>query len=242
MPCQTEKIERIVRQAGEEVSREIRVIYYAAHAFGSSVGDRKVCSFGDAEVFSLSATKALVSVEGGLVATKDSGLVERLRGMRNYGIGQNYEAFWPGLNGKMSELHAIVGIANLKRLDELLDTRRNLEKTYSAAVNETTGFRTIPVPEGTKHTFKDFCVVVPEELADRRDDVMEFLQGEGIETRRYFWPPIHMQRFFESFVDGPLPHTESLGRRVIALPFFTTMSIGQVERVVHGLAKAEEVL
>ena len=74
----------------------------AAHAFGSARNERRVGSFGDAEVFSLSVTKTLVSVEGGMVASRDPGVVQRIRKMRNYGIEANCDTYWPGMNGKMS--------------------------------------------------------------------------------------------------------------------------------------------
>jgi dTDP-4-amino-4,6-dideoxygalactose transaminase len=92
---------------------------------------------GDAEVFSLSVTKVLVSVEGGMVTSRDAALVERIRHMRNYGIQANYNASYPGLNGKMSEFHAIVGLANLKHLDARMACRRRTSRrsTRNASIS-----------------------------------------------------------------------------------------------------------
>ena len=144
LPAQTEEIDAVVTNSANHPA----VVYDAAHAFGSSDGDRAVGGFGAAEVFSLSATKALVAVEGGAVTTTDSDLANRLRKMRNYGIEANYDAWYPGLNGKMSELHAAVGLFNLRRLDEILDTRRSLAARYLELVTSQTAFRAIPERPG----------------------------------------------------------------------------------------------
>ncbi len=125
LPCKVEALQQVIDLAGQKCRRQIPLLYDAAHAFGSSIDGRRVGSFGDAEVFSLSVTKALVSVEGGLVSSCNGELIERVRKMRNYGIEADYNAHYPGLNGKMSELHALVGLYNLERLDGYLAARRD---------------------------------------------------------------------------------------------------------------------
>lgn len=241
-PCATSTIEELARQCGERTGNSISVVYDAAHAFGSAVGGRKIGSFGDAEVFSLSATKVLSSIEGGMVSSGNPAIIDRLRSMRNYGIGDNYESYWPGLNAKMSELHAIVGRRNLARLDELVQARSNVATAYSRRLEQQTSFQPIPVGEGVTHTFKDFTVLTPPSMTPRRDEVMAYLSERGIETRRYFWPPVHQHRFFSRFSDRELPVTEDLGRRVITLPFFTTMTDEQIDQVVTALVDAEKAL
>src|ERR1019366_338343 len=119
LPARVHEIEEVVARASERCGRKIGLIFDAAHAFGSAVNGDKIGCFGDAEVFSLSVTKVLVTVEGGLVSTRDPELLRRVRCMRNYGVLSNYDAHFPGLNGKMSEFHAIVGLHNLRRVDSL---------------------------------------------------------------------------------------------------------------------------
>ena len=140
LPARTDEIEEVVRAASQKHGHRIRLIYDAAHAFGSQLNGRKVGTFGDAEVFSLSVTKVVVTVEGGLVASPDSELIARIAKMRNYGIESNYNAFWPGMNGKMSEFHAIIGIENLKRLDHLMAERTTRARYYIDRIQKTTGF------------------------------------------------------------------------------------------------------
>ncbi|HEU4320833.1 MAG TPA: DegT/DnrJ/EryC1/StrS family aminotransferase [Acidimicrobiia bacterium] len=238
LPARTAEIEAVVSGPANRPA----VVYDAAHAFGSSDGGKAVGGFGTAEVFSLSATKALVAVEGGAVTTSDPDLANRLRKMRNYGIEANYDAWYPGLNGKMSELHAAVGLFNIRRLDEILSTRRSLAARYLDLVTSQTSFVAIPEREGVQHTYKDFSVYLPEALYGKQTEVIESLGSRGIETRRYFYPPLHEQRLFRDYVDRPLPRTEELSRRVLCLPFFTTMTDRQVETVVEALRQVEKEL
>lgn len=241
LPCDTDALERIAqeRSAGQ---RPLRVVYDAAHAFGSARDGRPVGTFGDAEVFSLSVTKVLVSVEGGVVTSSNPQLIERVRHLRNYGIESNYDAWYPGLNGKMSEFHALIGLANLQRLDERLERRQTIALEYQQRIHEQTNFRAVSWPPGVRHTFKDFTVLVPDGLADRRDRVMARLEELGVETRAYFHPPVHEQKFFRRFADRPLPRTESLSRRVVTLPFFTTMTSDQIGYVVDSLQRVQKEL
>jgi dTDP-4-amino-4,6-dideoxygalactose transaminase len=239
LPCRTGEIEPVVEAARRKRSKPIPLIYDAAHAFGSSLGGRRVGTFGDAEVFSLSVTKALVSVEGGMVASRNPDVIQRIRKMRNYGIEENYNAHYPGLNGKMSEFHALVGLHNLERLEGYLEARQNSARYYSDQIRACTGFHLLPWPEGVVHTFKDFTVLTPERLEGRRVQVMDHLKACGVETRAYFYPPVHEQVFFAQFADRRLPATEALARRVITLPFYTSITEEEMNHVVSALAEAE---
>ena len=188
LPCQVDEIQRVVDEAARKRGRRIALVYDAAHAFGSAVNGRRVGTFGDAEVFSLSVTKALVSVEGGMVSSLNSELIRRVQKMRNYGIEDNYNAHYPGLNGKMSELHALVGLHNLDRLDRYMIARQESALYYASRIRACTRFELFPWPEGIVHTFKDFTVLTPDSLHGRRDEVMRQLKDSGIETRAYFYP------------------------------------------------------
>lgn len=238
LPVDVEAVKAVVSACG----RPIEVVYDAAHAFGSAIGDHKVGRFGKAEVFSLSATKVLVSIEGGLIASNDDALLERVRKMRNYGIEAKYDAWYPGLNGKMSEFHAAVGRFNLARIEELMEMRRLAATYYREQVEKLSHLSVLPWPEGITHTFKDFGVVLDESWVGHQTNLQEYLSDRGIETRRYFYPPLHQQNFFRPFVDRALPKTTSLAERILCLPFFSTIGKEQIERVVETLAAAEGVL
>jgi dTDP-4-amino-4,6-dideoxygalactose transaminase len=241
MSCRTDAIQEAVSEVSRKSDRVIRVVYDAAHAFGSERSGKRAGSSGDAEVFSLSVTKLMTSVEGGMIASRNEPLIQRLKKMRNYGIEENYNAYWPGLNGKMSEFHAIIGIQNLRHLPELLKKRANNARYYTAAIEQRTASRVIPLRKEAVHTFKDFTVMVPPKLKNKRDSIMKSLADRGVETRAYFYPPVHEQKFFQRFADRALPLTEDFSRRVITLPFYTTISEQEMDYVVDSLAEAERL-
>lgn len=242
LPARPKEIEDVVARASQRLGRKIPLIFDAAHAFGASVDGTRVGSFGDAEVFSLSVTKVLVTVEGGMVTTRNADLAERLRRMRNYGIQSNYNAHFNGLNGKMSEFHAIVGLHNLRRVEALMAQRQERARSFRDRLQAATRFRLTSWPEQVVHTFKDFTIRLPEPAgATERDRIIAFLGERGIETRAYFYPPVHEQNFFRRFATRPLPVTEKLSRQVITLPFFTSITDAEIDYMVGCLKEAEEL-
>ena len=174
-----------------------------------------------------------------MVSSRSPDLIKRIQKMRNYGIEANYDAHYPGLNGKMSEFHALVGLYNLERLDGYLAIRQERARYYFERIRSSTGFQLLPWPEGVTHTFKDFTVLTPAHLDARRDAVIAALKERGVETRAYFYPPVHEQKFFKRYADRQLPQTESLSRRVITLPFYTSITREEIDYVVSALADAE---
>ena len=240
LPAQVNEIQKAVDEINRKQNRNIKIVYDAAHAFGASIDGRKLGSFGNAEVFSLSVTKTLVCVEGGFISSRDSAFIHKLKKMRNYGIESNYDAHYPGLNGKMSEFHAVVGYHNLQNIESILSTRAKNASYYTKEVSTKTHFKPMVSPKNVVHTYKDYTIFVPEKLAGKRDKIIDFLKDKGVETRAYFFPPIHEQKFFKRFATRVLPQTEKLSRMVITLPFFTTMTKAQMDRVVSVLVEAEE--
>lgn len=243
LPAKASELERIVSAASEYRGRKISLIFDAAHAFGSAQAGRRVGSFGDMEVFSLSATKVLVAVEGGLVATRNPAAANRIREMRNYGIASKYNAHFSGVNGKMSEFHAIVGLHNMKNIDELLVSRQVKARSFRKKIAENTQFGLLEWPEDVIHTVKDFTILVAEGRdAGYRDRLAGYLGEKGIETRSYFYPPIHEQEYFKAFSSRKLPKTESLSRRVLTLPFYTKITDREIDYITEQLHQSEREL
>jgi dTDP-4-amino-4,6-dideoxygalactose transaminase len=240
LPARARELEDIVAAASRRNGRRIVLIFDSAHAFGSAIDGERVGGFGHAEVFSLSVTKVLVTAEGGLISSKDPEVIRRVRGMRNYGIGADYNAEFAGLNGKMSEFHAVLGLYNLRRLDTLLTERQEKARRYRSAIESTTRFRATHWPQGAVHTFKDFTIVLPDSAAGAaRDAVMRDLGKAGIETRAYFCPPVHEQSYFRQFATRALPKTQRRSRRVITLPFFTSITDDEIEYIIGALQQAD---
>lgn len=239
-PCDPTLMEETARRIG------VRLFFDAAHAFGSRHGDRAIGGFGDAEVFSLSPTKVLVAAEGGIISTDDDTLAERCRIGRDYGNPGDYDCRLIGLNARMSEIHAAIALASLAGLDERIDRRNELAARYVEAVRGVPGLSFPLVRRGDRSTFKDFTVLVEEdEFGLDAGAVADALAAEGIDTRRYYVPPVHSMRayrFLASTTNGSLPITEHAASRVLTLPLWSSMTNDQVERVAEAVGRIQHHL
>jgi dTDP-4-amino-4,6-dideoxygalactose transaminase len=233
-PCDVEGLEAVARRSG------IRLFFDAAHAFGSSRGSRMVGGFGDAEVFSLSPTKVLIAGEGGIIATNDDTLAEHCRIGRDYGNPGDYDTRFVGLNARMSELHAATALASFEDLEERIARRNELADRYHKVLGDLPGITFPQVADGDRSTYKDLTILIDaEEFGSDAASVARALDAEGIQTRRYYSPPVHRQRAYRSLVpaNGPLPVTDEAAAKVLTLPLFTGMTDEQVDLVGTVLAR-----
>ena len=233
-PCDVEGLDAVARRAG------IRLFFDAAHAFGSSRGARMVGGFGDAEVFSLSPTKVLIAGEGGIIATNDDTLAERCRIGRDYGNPGDYDTRFVGLNARMSELHAATALASFEDLEERLVRRNELADRYHKVLGDLPGIAFPQIADGDRSTYKDLTILLDAEaFGSDAASVARALDAEGIQTRRYYSPPVHHQRAYRSLVptNGPLPVTDEAAAKVLTLPLFTGMIDEQVDLVGTVLAR-----
>jgi FlaA1/EpsC-like NDP-sugar epimerase/dTDP-4-amino-4,6-dideoxygalactose transaminase len=230
-PCAPE---RVVGAAAD-----LPVVFDAAHALGAATPTGPVGRFGSAEVFSLSPTKALVAGEGGLVATDDADLARRLRYARNYGDPGDYDTRFPGLNARMSEIHAALALESLDMLDETLRERRALADAYRRYLHGVPGIAMQTVPEGDVSTHKDLTIALDaDEFGLTRDALVCVLAAEGIETRAYFDPPVHLQHAYRHVSAPPLPVTEALASSVVSLPLHLDMREEDVAAVADAVSSA----
>ena len=231
-PCATEQLAKITEQAG------IPLVFDAAHAFGATRAGRPVGGFGTAEVFSLSPTKVLVAGEGGIVTTDDEALAEAVRIGRDYGNDGDYNSRFPGLNARLSEFHAAMALESLAELDQHLDHRRQLAGRYRAGLAEIPGIGVQEVDPGDESTYKDLTVIVDEERYGLScPALVGGLRAEGIDTRRYFFPPIHRHQAYAGQPPAELPVTSDVARRVVSLPLYRSLGPATIERVVGAVAE-----
>lgn len=217
----------------------IRLFFDAAHAFGARHGDRHIGGFGDAEVFSLTPTKPLVAAEGGIVATGDDALAEEVRLARDYGKEPDYDVRIIGLNARMSELHAVVALSSFEDLDERVARRNEIAAAYREALGGIPGVSFPSVREGDLSTFKDLTILVDaERFGAEAGAVGDALTAEGVETRRYYAPPVHRTRAYRAVANGGrLPITDQAAARVLTLPLWEGMAEEQVARVAEAILR-----
>src|SRR3989344_4081627 len=191
--------------------------------------------FGVAEVFSLSPIKVLTSAEGGLVATNNDALAQFVRLGRNYGDDGTNSTLFAGLSARMSEFHAAIGLRSLKKLPQNLKNRR-AKAAYLAAALRSIEPELIfqKVPAGYRSTYYIFSVRIdPKKLGYTRDELHDFLAARGIRSRRYFYPPLHMQPTYKAFAPkkGLLTATDTVSHTVLALPLYSHITKEDLDRV-----------
>jgi len=220
--------------------RGIRLIFDAAHAFGSSHEGQMIGSFGDAEVFSFHATKFLNSFEGGAITTRDGALADRLRSMRNFGFAGLDLVTSSGTNAKMTEISAAMGLTSLESMNEFVATNRKNYELYKVLLSDIPGLHLYELPHGEYLNFQYIVVRVDESTCGiNRDDLVEILLSENIFARRYFYPGIHEMMPYRSdnqIARAKLPITELLTSQLFQLPTGTAMSEEDIRRVVGLLA------
>lgn len=229
--CRPEELEEVARQAG------IPVIFDAAHGFGGTHRGKPLGGFGAAEVFSLSPTKVLIAGEGGVVATNDDELAARVRLGVDYGNPGDYDTQFAGLNARMSEFHAATALCSLEELDDHLAIRRDLADRYRSGLASVPGVRLQSVDADDESTYKDLTVIVDEaDFGVDRDTLAKALKADGVDTRPYFWPPVHRQSAYSHLDTADLPVTDWVSSRVVSLPLWRDIPAGAVETVVDVVA------
>ncbi len=215
-PCDTEAIDQIAHRRG------LKVMYDAAHAFGCSHQGRMIGGFGSCEVFSFHATKFLNSFEGGAVVTNDDALADRMRLMRNFGFAGFDRVVYLGVNGKMTEVCAAMGLTSLESIDEIIGINRRNYGAYATGLAVLPGVSLISYSHEERNNYQYLVVEVDPVLCPlNRDELVAVLQAENVLARKYFWPGCHMMEPYRSLQPNAsmlLPHTDRVAARIMVLP------------------------
>ncbi len=225
----------------EEIAarHSLKLIFDAAHGFGALYRGQPVGRFGDAEVFSLSPTKLLVAGEGGIVATNDDELARRVRVGREYGNDGHYGTEFPGINARLAEFNAILGLESLEMLESNACGRNRVAALFRERLGQLPGVSFQRIEPQNRSSYKDFSIVIDEsEFGLSRDQLAQALREEGVDTRNYYDPPVHLHKPYKIyFREGQaLPVTEDLARRSISLPIYSHMN----DETVYGICRAVE--
>lgn len=199
----------------------LKLMFDAAHAFGSSYKGQPIGSFGECEVFSFHATKAFNTMEGGAVTTNNDELAEAMRLMRNFGFKGNDNVIHPGTNGKMIEICAAMGLANLDRFDDVIETNRCNHVAYKRALADIPGVSLLEYDSIESNSHHYVVLEVSDDCPVSRDEIITALQAENVLARRYFWPGCHMMQPYRDLFPHSglvLPQTSALAQRVMVLP------------------------
>lgn len=233
-PCRADELLEIADRRG------LRFITDAAQAMGSSLKGRKTGGLAHAEVFSCSPTKILTCGEGGLVATDDDAIAAKVRKGRVYGLNPDYTCDIVGLNARMSESNAALGVASFEALERNMAARRERFAQYRALIGAVPGV-TLPEPTpGAVPNGQYFAFYVDEAgFGLTRDELYKVLALENIMPRKYFDPPLHELAVNRGFRRHDLTVTERMTKRVLSVPLYSHSTPEMIEKVSDAVARAQ---
>ena len=227
-PCGIEAIQRIAD------NYNLKVIYDAAHAFGVQCHCGSVLTHGDLSVLSFHATKVFNTFEGGAIICPDAKTKARIDQLKNFGHAGEVNVVAPGINGKMSEFNAALGLLQLKHIDEALARRKVIDRTYRERLRDVKGIHCLGDAGETRANYAYFPILVQPGYALSRDALNQRMRDKGIFPRRYFYPLISefpMYRGLPSAHRENLPVASAAALQVLCLPIYPDLPLTAVEEI-----------
>ncbi|PGT81119.1 DegT/DnrJ/EryC1/StrS aminotransferase family protein [Bacillus sp. AFS040349] len=228
-PCDVVRIEEIVNKYN------IKVIYDGAHSFGTKINGNPISNYGDMTMFSFHATKLFNTIEGGALIVKDQNLLEKLSALKNFGLLGTDNVSFSGLNAKMNEVQAGIGLEVLKIVNEEREKRKNIKQLYDTCFSLIPGIRTVTNLENEESSYQYYVIEIDEELFGRnRDWVFEELKKYNVFTRKYFNPLCSEFPWYKNLKSAQpehLPVAHSIVKRVLSLPFYGELDLRSVRNI-----------
>ena len=228
-PCDVKKIDKIAKK------HKLKIIYDAAHAFGAEINNVGIGNFGDITMFSFHATKLFHTAEGGALTYKDKNLGQKLYLLKNFGIRNEEEVVLPGINGKMNEIQAALGLTVLKLFEKERKKRGKIRKIYNHFLNKTTGISLIDYPSNLVNSNQYFIIRInTKKFGISRDEVYERFKKYNLFARKYFYPLCSSYPFYKNLPSASrnnLPNAYKASSEVLALPFYGELTDHEIEKI-----------
>jgi len=228
-PCDVDRIEAIADNYG------LKVIYDAAHAFGVQWRGQSVLAHGDLSVLSFHATKVFNTFEGGAIISPDAKTKRRIDHLKNFGFVDEVTVVAPGINGKMSEFNAALGMVQLRHIDAALQKRKAIDARYREGLANVPGVRCLGDAGETRANYAYFPILIEPAYPLARDHLYQMLKERGIYARRYFHPLISefpMYKALPSASAENLPVARLAAAQVLCLPIYPDLEMDVVDRVI----------
>lgn len=232
-PCDVDRIQKIADNYG------LKVIYDAAHAFGVQLHSGSVLKYGDLSVLSFHATKVFNTFEGGAIVCPDKATKLHIDQLKNFGYTGELSVVAPGINGKMCEFNAALGLLQLKSIDETILRRNAIDDRYRKGLASTKGIHCLNDAGEKVANYSYFPVLVRPEYPLSRDELYQKLRDQNIYARRYFYPLISdfsMYRSLPSAAHSNLPVASKTASEVICLPIYPDLADDQVDLIIELIA------
>jgi len=228
-PCDVDAIEVIAKK------HHLKVIYDGAHAIGSTCKGKSLLEYGDITATSLHATKLFNTAEGGGCITINHELNEKLKRIRFFGYNDEKDIVEDGFNGKMTEVHAALGIANLKYYDDVLNDRKEKYNLYKEALSNIPSLTFQKIKQGTPN-YSYFPVIFESE--SQLQKIEKALNTENIFPRRYFYPSVNTYTNILEY--QPTPVSEDIAKRILCLPLYWNLKNHEIEKIIQIIYKIKD--
>ena len=221
--------------------RGLPLYYDSASGFGCTYRGRRLGGFGRAEIFSFHATKVFATMEGGALTTTDAAFADKVRQLRSFGQAGLVDCATAGINGKMMEVAALVGMRMLDTFDDVIAHRVTIADEYVKRLSAIPGVTVQHVPSGNLSTRLYMAFVVDREAFGlNADELVEALRADNIVGRRFLDPPVHRMSYYrQRFGDVTLPVTEHIASNAVALPLYSDMTLDEVTRITDAVSQLQ---
>lgn len=216
-PCDVDAIETIAKK------NNLKVIYDAAHAFGVKCHCGSILKHGDLSVLSFHATKVFNTFEGGAIISQDKKTKDHIDQIKNFGITGETTVEQIGINGKMNEFNAALGLLQLKQIDIDIEKRQQIDEVYREGLKDIAGIKCFTYSNMEKGNYSYFPIFVEDNYPMTRDQLYYKLKENGINGRRYFYPIITKFPMYQNTID--LTSANKISEKVICLPIYSKMEI-----------------
>lgn len=233
-PCDVEAIQKIAD------TYNLKLIYDAAHAFGVQNHTGSILNYGDLSVLSFHATKVFNTFEGGAIVCPDAKTKIRIDQLKNFGHVGEVTVVAPGINGKMSEFNAALGLLQLKYIDKALADRKEIDAAYRSRLKGVKGVFCLNDAGEKVSNYSYFPVLINPDYPITRDELYEKLKNQGIHPRRYFYPLISefpMYRGLTSSHRENLPAATLAAQQVLCLPIYPDLELTMVDEICRFIAE-----
>jgi dTDP-4-amino-4,6-dideoxygalactose transaminase len=233
-PCELKKIESIAKK------NNLKVIYDAAHAFGVKENQKSILNYGNLSVLSFHATKVFNTFEGGAIICHDLETKQHIDDLKNFGFRDETIVVKPGINAKMNEVQAAMGLLQLKYIDEAIKERQRLAKIYTEELQNINGIRLIKTKKEVEWNYSYFPIFITETNKTNRDQLYLALKKEYIYARRYFYPLISSFNPYSKLPSSNndfLSVANKIANEVICLPIYPGLKNEEISNICNIIKK-----
>jgi dTDP-4-amino-4,6-dideoxygalactose transaminase len=226
-PCDVDAIEDIAKR------NNLKIIYDAAHSFGVKCHCGSILKHGDLSVLSFHATKVFNTFEGGAIISQDKKIKDHVDQIKNFGITGETTVEQIGINGKMSEFNAALGLLQLKQIDNVVRKREEIDRVYRKGLKNIPGIKCLTYTNLEKGNYSYFPIFVDDDYPLSRDQLYNKLKENNINGRRYFYPLITKHKMYQNKTD--FMHAKKASNQVICLPIYSNLKRENIKLIIDTI-------